>query len=618
MVRIMIKGGVWKNTEDEILKAAVMKYGKNQWSRVASLLNRKSAKQCKARWYEWLDPSIKKTEWTREEEEKLLHLAKLYPSQWRTIAPIVGRTAAQCMEHYEQLLDAAQTEAGEIDGTTDDPRRLRPGEIDPNPHTKPARPDPIDMDEDEKEMLAEARARLANTKGKKAKRKAREKQLEEAKRLAALQKRRELKAAGLTGGTKKRKRKLLDYRTEIPFQRQVPAGFYDVGEENVSSADMSKEAAGKDFEVVRLDAMEEKRRDAEEKEEMRRDRKKLRKMEKMNPGQVVQMVSEANDPTTQRRRTDLSLPAPQVSDAELEDVLKVGAASIPDMGGGGSSATTALMGDYQDRAAAAPTPMRTPRAAAGTDVVLQEARNLIALTAQQTPLLGGQNPELKEGTGFEGSAPKSQRMMTPSSLGTPGPGGATPGPGGTPMRGTPMGTPMGAPGGSTPMRDQLGVNDDEGGFVPGGEKARARQQKAQLAMGLSSLPEPQYAYEIEVPDVKPEDSTSGPMLEEDAADRDAREYAAKQAKREAELARRNAAVRRDLPRPSTVDASLGQARETDTAAGVADGLVRAEMVMLLNHDAAKYPVKKAGAKKDKKVRPGTSWGEAEGQGQGQG
>lgn len=36
-------------------------------------------------------------------------------------------------------------------------------------------------------MLSEARARLANTQGKKAKRKAREKQLEEARRLAALQ-----------------------------------------------------------------------------------------------------------------------------------------------------------------------------------------------------------------------------------------------------------------------------------------------------------------------------------------------------------------------------------------------------------------------------------------------
>ena len=37
-------------TQDEILKAAVMKYGLNQWARISSLLVRKSAKQCKARW----------------------------------------------------------------------------------------------------------------------------------------------------------------------------------------------------------------------------------------------------------------------------------------------------------------------------------------------------------------------------------------------------------------------------------------------------------------------------------------------------------------------------------------------------------------------------------------
>ena len=46
-------------------------------------------------------------------------------------------------------------------------------------------------------MLSEARARLANTQGKKAKRKARERQLQEAQRLAILQKKRELKAAGI-------------------------------------------------------------------------------------------------------------------------------------------------------------------------------------------------------------------------------------------------------------------------------------------------------------------------------------------------------------------------------------------------------------------------------------
>ena len=34
------------------------------------------------------------------------------------------------------------------DESEDDPRKLKPGEIDPNPETKPAKPDPVDMDED--------------------------------------------------------------------------------------------------------------------------------------------------------------------------------------------------------------------------------------------------------------------------------------------------------------------------------------------------------------------------------------------------------------------------------------------------------------------------------------
>lgn len=71
--------------------------------------------------FEWLDPSIKKTEWTREEDEKLLHLAKLMPTQWRTIAPIVGRTPAQCLDRYEKLLDMAVSKEDKYD-PADDPR----------------------------------------------------------------------------------------------------------------------------------------------------------------------------------------------------------------------------------------------------------------------------------------------------------------------------------------------------------------------------------------------------------------------------------------------------------------------------------------------------------------
>jgi hypothetical protein len=95
----------------------------------------------------------------QEEDEKLLHLAKLMPTQWRTIAPIVGRTATQCLERYQKLLDEAEAKEneelglagpGDAGAGVDDVRRLRPGEIDPDPETKPARPDPIDMDEDGK------------------------------------------------------------------------------------------------------------------------------------------------------------------------------------------------------------------------------------------------------------------------------------------------------------------------------------------------------------------------------------------------------------------------------------------------------------------------------------
>jgi pre-mRNA-splicing factor CDC5/CEF1 len=85
MVRLNVTQAVWKNSEDEILKAAIQKYGLQQWGRVASLFAKRTAKQCKARWDEWLDPRIKKTEWSREEDEKLLHLAKLMPTQWRTV-----------------------------------------------------------------------------------------------------------------------------------------------------------------------------------------------------------------------------------------------------------------------------------------------------------------------------------------------------------------------------------------------------------------------------------------------------------------------------------------------------------------------------------------------------
>lgn len=110
----------------------------------------------------------------------------------------------------------------------------------------------------ELEMLSEARARLANTQGKKAKRKAREKQLEEARRLAALQKRRELRAAGIEVRTKRRKKRGVDYNAEIPFEKKPAPGFYDTSNENVDALDPNfKRLRQQDMDGMRRDEKEE-------------------------------------------------------------------------------------------------------------------------------------------------------------------------------------------------------------------------------------------------------------------------------------------------------------------------------------------------------------------------
>lgn len=420
MVRHFVKGGIWKNSEDEILKAAVMKYGKQQWARVASLLNRKSAKQCKARWQEWLDPSIRKVEWSREEDEKLLHLAKLMPAQWKTIGPLVGgRSSVQCQERYEQLLDEAA--AGTGAGAGDDKlaglggegeeggRKLRAGDIDPHPETKPARPDPIDMDEDEIEMLQEARARLANTQGKKAKRKAREKMLNEAKRLADLQKRRELKQAGLLSSsarvksrTGKRGRREIDFGVEIPFHKPAPAGFHSTGDED-QMADEQRRKRMKAVDFKQINEAQYRSRDREEKNAKKKEEARLRNLERSNMQYVVAQVSKKNDPIAARKRGMLSMPEPTVTDGELEKVAKITKEQRAENEAmmaltGGASATDALLGDYTDRPL--PTPMRTPMTGSGMsshEVIMREASNLRMLERGQTPLLGDDNPMLLEG-----------------------------------------------------------------------------------------------------------------------------------------------------------------------------------------------------------------------------
>lgn len=581
----MIKGGVWRNTEDEILKAAVMKYGKNQWSRIASLLHRKSAKQCKARWYEWLDPSIKKTEWTREEEEKLLHLAKLMPTQWRTIAPIIGRTAAQCLEHYEYLLDQAQRKEEEGD-ITDDPRKLKPGEIDPNPETKPARPDPQDMDEDEMEMLSEARARLANTQGKKAKRKAREKQLEEARRLAALQKRRELRMAGIQLEARKRKKRTIDYNAEIPFEKKPVPGLYDTSEEIY-------DPMHPDYKRLRQQQLDGELRSEKEEKERKKDKQKLKNRKEND--MPTAMISGNFEPS--KKRSKLVLPSPQISDAELEQVVKLGKASESAREAAeesGNKVSETLLPDYSltPGTLSARTP-RTP--ATNRDSILMEAQNIMALSNVDTPLKGGLNTPLHE-SDFSGITPKRDAVSTPNNLIV------------TPFRAAPQGsglTPNRTPGlkgkemtpGTTPLRDKLSINpEDHLGFEDVmAAKNYKMESRNNLKKALTSLPVPRNDYEIVVPEDEPqptdaEHPESATVL--DQADLDLLRQQEQKEAMEAERRKQSTSVQRELPRPSDVNSNILRPSHCDpplTDLQRAEELIKQEMLVMLHHDSLKFP-----------------------------
>ncbi|GBL48578.1 hypothetical_protein [Candidozyma auris] len=315
---IYVKGGQWTNVEDQILKAAVSKYGLTQWARVASLLPKKTAKQAKARWTEYLNPNIKRDEWSLEEDEQLLRLAKLMPNQWRSISPVMGRTPAQCVERYQQLLDRTMgLNQDEVEEAEDDLKLAGPG-IETMPALRnsyeslPSRPDMEEMDEDEQEMLSEATARLWNTLGKKAKRKERERMMRENRRVTLLEKRRELKAAGVRMSLEsknKKRRKEFDYNADIPHEHKPPPGLFDTTEEDAKN-ERERLAFQEKVNFKGMDAPEEKKIASEKDEEA-----KANKRSRQRISEAGKLFAEADEQNIKRRKLDL--PAPGTTSADI-------------------------------------------------------------------------------------------------------------------------------------------------------------------------------------------------------------------------------------------------------------------------------------------------------------
>ncbi|KAJ3447892.1 myb DNA-binding domain superfamily protein-related [Anaeramoeba flamelloides] len=101
-----IKTSIWSKKEDDILAKAVKLHKGQEWDLVAELFQNKNSSQCLHRWKKVLDPKLKKGSWSKEEDQFLKQGVKSHGQSWPQVSLFVpGRTAKQCRERWMNQLD---------------------------------------------------------------------------------------------------------------------------------------------------------------------------------------------------------------------------------------------------------------------------------------------------------------------------------------------------------------------------------------------------------------------------------------------------------------------------------------------------------------------------------
>jgi pre-mRNA-splicing factor CDC5/CEF1 len=394
-----------------------------------------------------------------------------------------------------------------------------------------------------------------------------------------------MKLAGIPATKDKRGKKKkvgIDYNKEIPFLRRPAPGFYEVDYE-------SEDARAKDeLSSTSIETMDGKRRSEEEQEHRKRDAKKMKTKEKQSLPDAMMQLNKINDPANIQSKLKLNLPAPQMTDEILEEMAK-SESQMTDLTSqldSDSAATKSLLPSFSPAPSATPglgrggatssrfgttasrTPMRTPtRTPAREDNITKEVQNLIALSQQQTPLIGGSNPNLHP-SDFSGATPKPQVSRTPN----PVLASATPG-----------------RSGQTPVRDFLNINSES----QLEEQHKQKQFKSQLRSQLKNLPSPQNEYNVVLPEDTPslDDEEKHEEKEVDMADYESYKQRQEKAVEMEKMRRRSAVLQKNLPRPTSVSAikaSISDKRESNDLLE-ADRLIRQEMLALIIQEAYEYP-----------------------------
>ncbi|PRQ40819.1 putative transcription factor MYB-HB-like family [Rosa chinensis] len=94
----------WTQEEDDTLREQISIHGTENWAIIASKFKDKTTRQCRRRWYTYLNSDFKKGGWSPEEDLLLCEAQKIFGNRWTEIAKVVsGRTDNAVKNRFSTL-----------------------------------------------------------------------------------------------------------------------------------------------------------------------------------------------------------------------------------------------------------------------------------------------------------------------------------------------------------------------------------------------------------------------------------------------------------------------------------------------------------------------------------